>query len=123
MKMPRLMRRELALLFEHRVVFPLQLGTDRALFALRASNDSGGNAFFSRQRPSPVANAFAPHGLPLSRPPTMHGATMSGTAESLSNMGTSAVPFNEASDMREFLNLHAQHTLDAVMLGSQLVTA
>jgi hypothetical protein len=53
----------------------------------------------------------------------MHGATMSGTAESLSNMGTSAVPFNEASDMRELLNLQTQDTAGSATQGSYWSTA
>src|SRR6266403_314230 len=110
MKMPRLIRRELALLFQHRVVFPLQLGADRALFALRASDDSGGDALFSRQRPCPVANTFAHHGFAPVYTADCARPTTSGMAESPLNMGTSALSFNEASDMRELLNLQAEET-------------
>src|SRR6476661_68875 len=67
MKMPPLMRRQLALLFQHCVIFPLQLGADRGLFAHGASDDRGGDAFFSRERPCPVADAFAHHGSLLSK--------------------------------------------------------
>src|SRR6266851_321294 len=62
-----LMRRQLALLFQHRVVFPFQLGADRGLFAHGASDDRGGDAFFSGERPCPVADAFAHHGSLLSK--------------------------------------------------------
>jgi hypothetical protein len=48
---------------------------------------------------------------------------MSGIAESLSNMGTSAVPFNEASDMRELLNLQTQDTAGSATQGSYWSTA